>query len=256
MNSIQVLQTQRDETLALLGERPTEPAPTLVVLGADARTNLTAPSIIESGALLREQHGFLCVSVDSPCEGDDRRPGEPECLGGWRARLDKGDDLVGDFNQRMRSVLDHLAATRVADPRRLAFVGVSRGGFLALHYAASDPRVRCVAAISPVTDLRTLKEFAGLEDDARMESLALIHRADDLAGRPVWIIIGDRDDRVGTGHAVTLARQFSQRAVDRGLLPQVFLHVLPAEGHTQPAESHRLAAAWIAALFTEGGGDT
>ena len=251
MDSMTMLRTPQGEPFALLGEKPAAPAPTVVILGGDARCNLTEPHMIESGALLREEHGFLCVSVDSPCEGDNRRPDEPACLPGWRARVDKGEDLVADFNRRVRSVLDHLVAARCTDPLGVAFVGVSRGGFLALHYAAADPRVRCVAAIAPVTDLRTLKEFAGLENDALTESLALIHRADHLAGRPVWLTIGDRDDRVGTDHTIALARRLSRRAVEKGLVPQVFLHVVPAEGHKQPDGSHRLGASWVAARSRE-----
>ena len=58
--------------------------------------------------------------------------------------------------------------------------------------------VKCVAAFAPVTDLLALREFRGMEKHAATRSLAIINYADKLAGRPIWLCIGNQDDRVDT----------------------------------------------------------
>ena len=73
-----------------------------------------------------------------------------------------------------------------------------------------------------------------------------IKRANDLAGRKVWILIGDQDKRVNTDNAVQLAREISRESRENKLLSKVTLHVLPEpRGHMIPAGADRMAADWI-----------
>jgi len=52
-----------------------------------------------------------------------------------------------------------LASSGTADPKRIAVVGWSYGGYAALQAAITDPEIfRAVVAIAPVTDLEMLKE--------------------------------------------------------------------------------------------------
>ena len=59
------------------------------------------------------------------------------------------------------------------------------------------------------------------------------------------MIIGDRDDRVGTRHTVNLALEVSKRAAEEKLTTRVELHVEPAEGHQLPPGSYQRAAKWL-----------
>jgi dienelactone hydrolase len=227
---------------ALLGGKPSAPAPTLFVLAGAAQGSLESDDYNKVGRLLAG-HGFLCVSLDLPCHGADRRPGEPEGLSGWRVRLEKGTDFVAEFNRKASAVLDYLVREKYTDPRRVAACGTSRGGFLALHFAAAEPRVRAVAAFAPVTDLLALREFAGMDRNGPARALGLAARAEKLAGRPLWLCIGNDDGRVGTDLAIAFTRRVV-RAGARKPVP-LELHVLPTVGHTIHATAHQEAAAWL-----------
>ena len=106
--------------------------------------------------------------------------------------------------------------------------------------------MKCVAGFAPVTDLSVLREFKSTSECQLVKELNLINRAKDLADRKVWIVIGDQDKRVGTDHAVRLAREISRESRKLKLPSRVTLHVLPEpRGHTIPDEADRMAADWI-----------
>ena len=111
--------------------------------------------------------------------------------------------------QRLAQVVNHLIATGVADGQRIAACGTSRGGFLALHYAASDPRVKCVAAFAPMTEPAVVNEFVANAQHPLVKRSSVENVAGQLAGRPIWIVIGDQDERVGTDQAIRFARKLA-----------------------------------------------
>lgn len=226
-------------------KKPDKPAPTLIILALDVESTLGQPVYRRCGNALAEQ-GFLCVSIDLPAHGPDKREDEPEGLAGWRTRADRDEDFVADLVRRVQDVLTHLIAAGWTDPERVVACGTSRGGYAALQLAAAEPRVKCVAAFAPVTDLRRLREFSGTEQSALVERLSLIHQADKLAGRPVWIIIGDQDMRVGTDDAIAFARAVSRESAAQKRPSRMELIVTgDGRGHAVPEESAGDAAKWI-----------
>jgi dienelactone hydrolase len=62
--------------------------------------------------------------------------------------FERGENFVLPFTARMKTTLDYLVRERYSDPRRIAIIGISRGGFMALHTMAADPRVTVVAALA------------------------------------------------------------------------------------------------------------
>jgi len=64
------------------------------------------------------------------------------------------------------------------------------------------------------------------------------------------VVIGDRDDHVGSNAAIAFVRPPTTVALTRGLAAKAELHVLPEpEGHTTPAGAPALAAAWLLTRF-------
>jgi predicted esterase len=80
----------------------------------------------------------------------------------------------------------------------------------------------------------------------------LRRQADKLADRPVWIVIGNRDERVGTDRAIAFTRELARAAAARKLPALVELHVTTTPGHSTPPAAHDEAAAWLAARVRAG----
>ena len=255
--TLRMLQTPSGVRFGMLGDKGPLPAPTLFVFATDAQS-AQAESYNAVGHLLAP-HGFLSVSLDLPCHGADARAGEPGGLSGWRARLEKGEDLVSGFLSKVFAVRDFLVQERYADPRRIAACGTSRGGFIALHFAAADASVRCVVAFAPVTDLMALKEFSGMSGDQAAGRLSVLNIADRLAGRSLWMSIGHNDRRVSTDTAIAFARKAMEgdtawkvkegrQRTGAWTEATMKLVVVPSEGetgHSTYSQAHREAAAWV-----------
>jgi dienelactone hydrolase len=241
---VHVLQTTDGIRFGIIGSKPANPCPTVFLFANSLEETLQNTNYNEIGRRLAA-HGFLQVSMDLPSHGADQPLNEKNSLKHWRDRLERGDDFLPPFLAHASSVLRYLIDQGYTDPQRIAVCGTSRGGFIALHFAAVEPRVRAAAAFAPVTDLVALTEFAGMESHARTRALALVQVADRLADRAVWITIGSTDHRVGTEYAIALLQRVVEASEARGRRPQIQLHIMPTEGHRIHPSSHEEAASWM-----------
>lgn len=232
---MRLLQTSDGTRFGLFGEKPASPAATLFIfatgideMGSDPTRYYTA-----TGRELAKD-GWLSVVLDPPCHGYDHQKEEPAGLMGWAHRVKAGQDLVGPFVKRCVAVLDQLIAEGYTDPNRVAASGTSRGGFCALHFAAGEPRVRAATGVSPVTNPLALSEFAGITDE-QVKAIHIDSLTDRLAGRIVWLSIGNHDPRVSTDDCIHLARKLV--TTTRRLKPD--MKVVPVELLVGPSEGHR-----------------
>lgn len=231
--------------VGLWGTKVTYPAPTLIVLSATIEESLGDPYFRQCGNALAEG-GFLLVSLDLPGHGLERRDGEPDGLEAWRFRSDHGEDFVTPFTAQVRNVLDHLVDAGYSNPERIGACGTSRGGFMALQAMATDERIRAIAAFAPVTALSTLRFFDGATNVEHVDALSLYARAESLAGRSIWLTIGDRDNGVGTDDCITFARRVTTLSLKQSKPADVTLVISPEpKGHTTPKGSPELAATWL-----------
>lgn len=244
-NTVQHFKTADGVEFGVWPKLADKPAPTLFVLGSTIDETLGNPYFRQCGNQLAEK-GYQCVSIDLPCHGSQQSDGIRAGLVGWADRVEKNWPLVEEANKRLSSVLSHLIDSGKADARRIAVCGTSRGGYLALHFANSDARVDCVAAFAPVTDLAELREFTSIKELPAVKSWAIHNHAQRLSAIPVWLVIGDQDQRVSTEKTIQLARQLTAAAVKNKQPSSVDLHVMAEpRGHTTPDGSVQLAADWI-----------
>jgi hypothetical protein len=259
VGNAKIFQTPSGIQFGILGGKERNPAPTLFVLSGDMKNSLENPDLNTVGWIL-SRHGFISVSLDIPCHGDDEKPDEPKGVRGWRARLEKGENFLTSFQGRFSHVVDFLVQEGYSDPQRIGVCGNSRGGFVALHAGAADHRVSWVVAFAPVTDLLSLVEFQGMQDPSIARPLDTIYRAESLASKAVWITIGHDDERVGTLHAIELARKVMELSPLHKELPRrsndrIKLVLTPSAfrspprprfgGHSDYDTDQEEAAAWI-----------
>jgi len=233
---VRILKTTTGVEFGLLGEKPAAPGVTLFSFGADLGSGIHALSRQKILPFLVEQ-GYVIVSLDAPETGRNcgpakgkevvGRPKGDEVLDAWRYRIDAKENFIPEFNQKISKVLDYLIAEGYTDLDRVAALGGSMGAFIAFHYAVSDPRVRCVAGQIPLTDLRVLTEFKGMENDPLTKSLDARNLAEKFAGHNLLVIVGKEDRRISTDHAIAFAQRVSNVAEGAN----VELHVLDG-GHS------------------------
>jgi len=240
------LSTPTGVRFGIWGTKVRYPAPTLFVFSSTIEESLGNPYYRQCGNALAEQE-FLCVSLDLPGHGLEQHTDEPEGIAAWRFRSDQAEDFVAPFTRQVQNAVDYLIEAGYTDPDRIAACGTSRGGFMALQATAAEPRIRATAAFAPVTNLAKLREYYGATNQYQIKTLSLYSKAEQLAGRSLWLIIGDRDQRVGTDDTIAFARRVSALSLDQSKPADVTLIVQPEpKGHTTPAGSPALAAKWIA----------
>lgn len=241
---LQKFTTPNGVPYVIQGTIPETPSPVLLNIANDMESTLQLDQFNQVGKVLAAQ-GFLSVSLDFPSHGGDLRKGEAEGMTGWRKRAEAGEPFIPEFIARASSVLDDLINTGRADPNRIAACGTSRGGFLMLHFAAADPRPKCIAAFAPLTHPYVLREFAGCEENPLARQLSVSGIAPRLAGRPIWIMIGNSDYRVETDLVIAFTRRVIEESMFQNLPYGMELHVMASDGHSLPTGSHEQAAAWI-----------
>ncbi len=115
--------------------------------------------------------------------------------------------------------LEWLVAQPRVDPARVAVIGISLGGWVALMLAARAPRLRAVAALSPVIDAAAapfkaalLAEYAQSLHGTTPEALSaewnaltpIAAAAPDLAPMPILLVTADGDELFPPSHYAAL----------------------------------------------------
>lgn len=155
----------------------------------------------------------------------------------------RGMDLLDDDADCSAS-LDYLADHDAVDPDRIAMVGHSRGSMASLRVAATDDRVKAVAAIHPVTDFLAYvqatrayapRRFAGLvarfggadpdQDPTPYERFAAINYAGHITA-PTLLIAGTADLHSPVDHSILM----HDKLIESGLA-DVKLEIIDGSGH-------------------------
>jgi dipeptidyl aminopeptidase/acylaminoacyl peptidase len=176
--------------------------------------------------------------------------------GSWGSQ---GDYSLFQLTDDLYAAADWAVQQQSVDPRRLALVGHSMGGYIALTAAAHDPRFRAIVAICPLASpvraplsLDLFDEFANMlhgvtptELRSQYEALPAIEAsASGLAGRPILMITGGQDDVFPPDHYPPLLR----------VLPAIEWHELPEGDHSMSlcrGKVVSLVAPWLASHVGE-----
>lgn len=197
-----------------------------------------SPYVLAANVFL--ETGNRVLSFGLPNHGE-RVDSHGEGIRGMCAALLAGADPFERFVADGRAAVDYCLERGLVSPGRIAVSGVSRSGYCALRLAAVEPRIAAVAGLAPVTDWRVLAEFSEVGQRPEVAALALDHWAAPLAGRPVFLAIGNADARVGTVSCLRFAGQIAAGEAAGGVTRSgLEVHVVEADGHS-------LAESWYAA---------
>jgi dienelactone hydrolase len=101
-----------------------------------------------------------------------------------------GTSLAAVEVQKISLVLDEFVKRPEIDPKRIAMIGLSYGGYYSLYTAALDPRIRVVAASCSFSDLPAITDG---KTEGRLLDLTPSDVAALIAPRPLQIQGGTND---------------------------------------------------------------
>lgn len=172
-------------------------------------------------------------------------------LAEWAKRLEAGHNLIGDFVDTCRRVIDHLIDRAYIDPHHLGVAGLSRGGFMATHLAARDERIATILGFAPPVSLETMKDFQHIGPNAWISSFSLENLIPDLLSKTIRFYIGNCDTLVDTPRCFSFIHSLSAAIHQhKRKSPPVELVIHPSighKGHGTPPEIFEAGAAWIKA---------
>ena len=168
----------------------------LLAAGGDRHTSLAIhPFCMQAEQFL--EAGNRVLSFDMPNHGERVNSFGSE-ITGLRNAFVSGSDPFKMFVEEASAIIDYCIEHGFARPGRVAVCGTSRAGYMALRLMAEDNRVFAAAALAPVTDWCYLSEFSDEKDRADVKNLRLSLYCKGLVGKPVFLAIGNHDERVST----------------------------------------------------------
>lgn len=187
-------------------------------------------------------------SITIPCHEEPYE--KEEAMTYWREAALEGNDLLTPFFSQVSHVVKQLFAENIVT--KCGFMGLSRGGFVALHIAALLEEIEFLSLFAPMTDLQAIVEFSDLPSSF-LDRFSPVNVAKSLAKKRVRISMGNADKRVGTKSAITFFQHLCQSAVDEGIrLPNHELHVVPSigyRGHGTDQKQFIEGALWLKDLL-------
>jgi dienelactone hydrolase len=216
--------------------------------GRDLGGRSFVPASVRSFAYLAVRQG--CIAVAIRWFGESYGESYTEAVANLLLRHPRATGL-GKWVWDARRLLDYLATRPEVDPTRVAIMGHSLGGKMALYAAAFDPRIRAAVASEPGIGLKfsnydSYWYLTGAvprmdQSTDQHELLALI------APRPFLLLGGDQFDTARSWHYINAARQVYElygRPRDIGY----FNH---HQGHSPTPEAVTRSMDWLARALAQ-----
>ena len=150
----------------------------------------------------------------------------------FRDLVVEGPDPTLAFIEQARAVLTYCVDQQWVKPDRIVVTGISRFGYHAFRLMAEDDRLNIGGGFSPVTDWRDLSEFEEQRNLDVVADLRLSLWADKLAGKKIYMAIGNHDERVGTLSCAQFFLDLNKANQEQGFDSSlVDFFMTPDEGH-------------------------
>lgn len=194
-------------------------------------------------------HGQMIRVFSMTLPGHENNLPATKAIQVWADDYARKLDPINDFLDTFETALHFAIQQKFVDPEKMAVGGLSRGGFVALHAAAREERLKYVLAFAPVTELHKVHEFSSLQDDPAVRSLDLTQVSQKLIHQNIRLYVSNHDTRVNTESCFQFAMSIVKNATAHQVRsPKVDLILYPPighQGHGTPPEIFKSGADWI-----------
>jgi dienelactone hydrolase len=234
--------------------RPNEPSshprPAVIVpfydvdpsAGVDLGGRRFSPPSVRSFALLAVQRGYVAVAVRWFGEGEGESYSEAVAN---LASRDPGCTGLGKWVSDAHTLVNYVAALADVDPQRIAIIGHSLGGKMALYAAAFDPRIAVTVSSEPGIGFSHSnyddywyfgKQLSGASTGTDQHELLGL-----IAPRPFLLIGGDKFDGADSWHYINAARAVYHLYDEPNAIGFLDHH----QGHSPTPEAAFQAMEWL-----------
>ncbi len=222
--------------------------PSIFYFALSAKDSLTIDPYNQPISFIDNQK-FRIFSCDLPEHEADKSP--YDAIGKWIEKLSKGDDLLTCFFDKLFDAFHLLKDKGQIDFNKIAFMGLSRGAFVATHIASRFTESIPIVGFSPLTLLSEVKESK--EYGWGSNHLDLPSLYSKLFNKQIRFYIGNRDTRVSSKNCAHFILELADRAYDAGFKSApIELKIFPSigyMGHGTPKTIFQDGASFITALL-------
>jgi len=220
------------------------PLPSIFYFALSASDSLTKDPFNQPIQFLSDRP-IRFFSLDLPAHEGDQSPFD--ALNSWAQDISNGIDVLTPFFEKVLEAIQYGIDQTLIHPEKLGIAGLSRGGFLASHLAAREPRIKAILQFAPLTNLKKSKDLHSVAHHPLVEALNLFPLACNLSNRNIRFYIGNKDTRVDTRSCF----EFAMHLVDNSTLrsPQIELIITPSigqAGHGTSPDTFKQGAEWLA----------
>ncbi len=170
----------------------------------------------------------------------------------WQENLLKGNDLFSPFRNGVKALIYELIEKNIALSEKIGFMGLSRGGFAALHVSKVLEFNVPIVLFAPLLDLEQVQEFESMPKNILLDHMIGPY-VSKYARDTIWMSIGNNDTRVGTKSAIAWFQSVCETALAEGLrTPRIELHISPSigyKGHGTDQPTFNRGALWLKDLL-------
>ncbi len=172
----------------------------------------------------------------------------------WAQKLQSNDDILTDFFQKASTAINNMIKSGQLISDKTAFMGLSRGVFIAAHIAAMMPNIKIVLGFAPLTELTAAKEFETMQSE-QLHKLNLSNLVPKLYDKTIRFYIGNNDTRVSTSKCFHLIESLAKYASENRLRTSLIeLHITPSIGYMGHGTSDKTfldGSTWISERLNE-----
>jgi dienelactone hydrolase len=225
-----ILKTRSGSTVYFKGpEASLGPLPALFYFALSGEESLCLDPYNQIAAFLSDAP-LRIYSLTLPWHGKDYD--HTKAMAHWAHEVELGSTFIREFVNESVATIHDLTEEGWIEPGKIAVSGLSRGGFIASHIAAANPKIGSLLAFAPLTQLSYAQHFETSEGLAFADALNVHHLVDKLIHTHVRFYIGNRDLRVGTELSFQFIRDLAKTAYEHHIRsPQAELIISPSIGH-------------------------